>query len=200
MTSNKSALLCVPWVLLCLGSSDQTQGLLASILRFLSELGPFPARLLLGLQSQPGGCSPPPRAPVRPTQALALCLWEREERRETERASPVYSASSSGFHVPAHLFAPLSGFLPVSRRLPSATSSCHLCPVTLLCTLDVRGPAPASSHLACAILADPEPGTWGALGRPVQPSRPSSRPQGAGFRSFPAALPQSARISGCSAG
>ena len=100
VTSCKSALLCVRWVLLCPGSGDQAQGLLASILRFLSELQPFPAGLLLGLRSQPEGCSPPPRAPVRPTQAAAPASG-REERRATEkRASPVYSVSVSGSHVP----------------------------------------------------------------------------------------------------
>ena len=165
---------------MCPGSSDQTQGLLASILRFLSELGPFSARLLLGLQSQPGGCSPPPRAPVRPTQAPALCLWEREERRETERASPVCSAFSSGFRVPARLFTPLAGFLPVSRRLPSATSSCHLCPVPHFSVPWTSGdpllplltwPVPywrprawnvGSSGQTCAVLLPlfPPPGSW----------------------------------------
>lgn len=130
VTSCKSALLCVRWVLLCPGSGDQAQGLLASILRFLSELQPFPAGLLLGLRSQPEGCSPPPRAPVRPTQAAALASG-RERRGEQRRRERVLSTACPSL-VPMSCPSFCSMFrAPACLEKAAAATTCTLCHTSL---------------------------------------------------------------------
>lgn len=114
---------------------------------------------------------------MRPTQAAALRLWGGAERsvqpstsggerrgaehtalrlweggtEGAERESCLWTPVS-GFHVPAHLRAPRSGCLPVSRRLLSCRRLPPPAPcATRLCALDIWGPVPASSPGLCCM-------------------------------------------------
>lgn len=105
-------------------------------------------------------------------------LGERGEESNGEESESCLQRVRLWFPCPAHLFALCSGLLPVLRRLPPPP------PVpcaTRLCALDIRGPAPASSPLACAEPADPTPGQAEPRAdlhsrQPPVPSCPSSCP------------------------